>query len=175
MRWLVALIAVSSDMPRHLARRRASCKLPPPKETTMRPALAALALLPLLAACTLVDQRTFEPAAAAPGAEELARATAQAAPVASIRLDQAADWRPALAETARAAAQRRPEAGFDIHALVPTQAPPAEQDRRVAQAIQDARAVAEAMAAAGLPPDRLRLGLRGDPGSPAREVRVFQR
>jgi hypothetical protein len=31
------------------------------------------------------------------------------------------------------------------------------------------------MAAAGLPPDRLRLGLRGDPGSPAREVRVFQR
>jgi hypothetical protein len=92
-----------------------------------------------------------------------------------VLLDQTTDWRPALAAAVQAAQQRRPDAGFDVQALVPTQAAPDEQDRRVAQAAADARAVAEAMGAAGLSPDRLRLGLRGDPGMPAREVRVFQR
>lgn len=145
----------------------------------MRPALAALLLIPVvlapLAGCTLVDQRTFQAEAAAPGAEELARAQAAALPLVSVRLDEVTPWRSTLAVAVQAAQQRRPDAAFDVMALVPTQAAPAEQDRRVAQAAGDARTVAEAMGAAGVPAEQLRLGLRGDPGSPAREVRVFQR
>lgn len=145
----------------------------------MRPALAALLLIPAVlvpvAGCTLVDQRTFQAEAPAPGAEELARARATALPLVSVRLDQETPWRAALAEAVQAAQLRRPDAAFDVMALVPTQAAPAEQDRRVAQAAGDARMVAEAMGAAGVPSEQLRLGLRGDPGDPAREVRVFQR
>jgi hypothetical protein len=145
----------------------------------MHPALAALLLIPAVLApvggCTLVDQRTFQAEAPAPGAEELARAQAAARPLVSVRLDQETPWRPALAEAVQAAQQRRPGAAFDVMALVPTQAAPAEQDRRVAQAAGDARTVAEAMGAAGVPAEQVRLGLRGDPGTPAREVRVFQR
>ena len=36
-------------------------------------------------------------------------------------------------------------------------------------------AVADMLATAGVPPEQLRLGLRGDPGNPVREVRVYVR
>lgn len=141
----------------------------------MRSALAALLLIPAvlapLAGCTLVDQRTFQVEAAAPGAEELARAQAAALPLVSVRLDEVTPWRSTLAVAVQAAQQRRPDAAFDVMALVPTQAAPAEQDRRVAQAAEDARTVAEAMGAAGVPAEQLRLGLRGDPGIPRSQAR----
>ena len=138
----------------------------------MRHALAAAALV-LSAGCTLVDQRTFQPTATAPGAAEIARARAPALPLVTIRMDQ--DYRAALAEAVQAAQQRKPDVTFDIQALVPLQAPPAEQDRRIAEASQDAQAVATAIGAAGISSDRLHLGLLGDAGSPAREVRVYVR
>ena len=138
----------------------------------MRHALAAAALV-LSAGCTLVDQRTFQPTATAPGAAEIARARAPALPLVTIRMDQ--EYRAALAEAVQAAQQRKPDVTFDIQALVPLQAPPAEQDRRIAEASQDAQAVATAIGAAGISNDRLRLGLLGDAGSPAREVRVYVR
>jgi hypothetical protein len=142
----------------------------------MRQVLAVAVLL--LGGCTLVDQRTFQSAAAAavPGAAEIARARAPVLPLVSIRMDQPDfDYRPALAEAVQAAQQRKPDVTFDVVALVPTQVAPAEQDRRVVVAAQDARAVATAMGAAGVASDRLHLGLRGDAGVPAREVRVYVR
>jgi hypothetical protein len=135
----------------------------------MHRAFAAM-LLVALAGCTLVDQRSFRPAGAAPQAA----AAPVGLPLVSVRMD-GADFRPALAEAVQAAQQRQPDAAFDVLALVPSAAAPAEQDRRVATAAQDARAVAQAMGAAGVAGDRIRLGLRGDPGIPAREVRVFLR
>ena len=138
----------------------------------MRHALAA-ATLTLLAGCTLVDQRTFQSAAVAPGAAEIARARAPALPLVTIRMDQ--DYRAALAEAVQAAQQRKADVTFEIQALVPTQASPADQDRRIAEASLDAQAVATAIGAAGIASDRLRLGLLGDAGSPAREVRVYVR
>jgi hypothetical protein len=141
----------------------------------MRAVLAALFLI-ALAGCTLVDQRTFRREAAAPGAQEVARAAAQGRQVASVRLGGADDaWRRTVAEAVQAAEQRAPGGVFEVMALVPLQAGAAAQDRRVAEASQDARAVAEVLGAAGLPSDRVRLGLLGDAGSPARDVRVFQR
>lgn len=146
----------------------------------MRPVAAAATLILLavgaLPGCTLVDQRTFQSAAVAPGAAEIARIQASARPLVSVRMDAPeVDYRPTLAEAVQATQIRNPNASFDVLALVPNQAPPAEQDRRVAQAAQDAQAVAAAMGAAGVLSDRLHLGLRGDNGNPAREVRVFVR
>ena len=143
-----------------------------------------VALLIALAGCTLVDQRTFRAAAPEPGAAELgpagagagAGAGAAARPLAVIRMGEAGpDYRPMLAEAVQAAQQRNPDARFDVIALVPTRASPAEQDRRIAEAARDAQEVATAMGAAGVPSDWLTLGLRGDPGVPAREVRVHLR
>ena len=141
----------------------------------MRP-VAAAAILILLADCTLVDQRTFQSAASAPGEAEVARVEASARPIVSVRMDTPdVDYRQNLADAVQAAQVRNPNASFDVLALVPNEAAPAEQDRRVAQAAQDAQAVAAAIGAAGVLSDRLHLGLRGDNGNPAREVRVFVR
>jgi len=140
----------------------------------MRAALAAIMIL--LPGCMLVDQRTFQSAAPVPGATEVARARAPALPLVSIRMDQPdQDFRPLLAEAVQAAQQRKPDVTFDVLALVPMLATPAEQDRRVAEAARDAQTVGTAMGAAGVPSERLHLGLRGDPGSPAREVRIYVR
>ena len=130
----------------------------------------AAALLIALGGCTLIDQRSFQPAGQPP---QFAAAPA-GLPLVSVRMD-GADFRPALVEAVQAAQQRRPEAAFDVLALVPSAAAPAQQDRQVTEAARDARMVAEAMGAAGVASDRIRLGLRGDPGSPSREVRVFLR
>lgn len=141
----------------------------------MRAVLAALFLI-ALAGCTLVDQRSFRREGAAPGAEEVARAGASGRQVASVRMGAADEaWRRTLAEAVQAADQRAPGGLFEVMGMVPLQAGAAEQDRRVAEASRDARAVAEVLGAAGIPPDRVRLGLLGDAGSPARDVRVFQR
>ena len=141
----------------------------------MRAVLAALFLI-ALAGCTLVDQRTFQRDGAAPGAEEVARAAAAARQVASVRIgDPAEAWRRGVADAVQAAEQRAPGGVFEVMALVPLQGAPAEQDRRVAEASRDARAVAEVLGAAGIPAERVRLGLQGDGGNPARDVRVFQR
>ena len=71
--------------------------------------------------------------------------------------------------------QRKPDAVFDVVTPVPTALPRAAQDEFVRQGSDDARAVAAVLATAGVPPEQLRLGLRGDPGQPAREVRVYVR
>lgn len=169
----------------------------------MPPRLAPLALAALLLAggCTLVDQRTFQRRATQPGASETARVVAPDTPLLTIRMGVPAlgeptgasigaamdrainigedrggiDFGPPVAEAVRTAQARKPDVVFDIFAVVPTEASPAEQDRRVAQASADAGQIARAFAAAGVPFERLRLGLRGDPGQPPREVLVFVR
>ncbi len=172
----------------------------PPRPTPTILAPLALAAL-LLGGCTLVDQRTFQRRAQQPGEGEASRVMAAETPLLTIRMgvpplgeptgasigaamdrainigqDQGGvDFGPPVAEAVRAAQARKPDVVFDIFAVVPTEATPAEQDRRVAQGSADAGRVANAFLAAGVPATRLRLGLRGDPGQPPREVLVFVR
>jgi hypothetical protein len=137
---------------------------------------AGLALLPiLLAGCTypgfgLVDRATFRGPAPAPGEAEMARARLPALPLLTIRFgDPNLDWRPSVAAAVEAAQAGNPDAEFNVLASVPAtgDTPPTAE--------RDAKDVADALGFAGVSPERIHLGLRGDPGAPAREVRVYVR
>ncbi|KAA5610999.1 hypothetical protein [Rhodovastum atsumiense] len=144
----------------------------------MRASLLVLSLL--LTGCELVDQRTvarwFGSPRQAPSEADLAGATLPERPLVTIRFDTPdIDYRPVLAEAAQAALARKQDAVFDVVTPVPSAQPAAAQDAFVRRGTADARAVADALATEGVPPGQIRLGLRGDPGSPAREVRVYVR
>jgi hypothetical protein len=158
----------------HLARDGASCK-----PVGMRIIQIALALL-LLSGCQLLDQRTiarwFGGHAVAPSQTDLAAATLPALPLVTIRFDQPdTDTTAVLAKAAEDALERKPTAVFDVVTPLPIDASRAEQDEFVRRGAEDARAVADALATAGVPPEQLRLSLRSDPGNPPREVRVYVR
>jgi hypothetical protein len=153
----------------------------------MRVILPRSALLALvLSGCTItglrmadikpIDQRSFEGPAQAPGAAGVARARLPRQPLAVIRFDQQdADFRPALAAAVNAALARKPDPSFDVLTPMPSSAAPDIQDRFARQGAIDAQEVANALAADGIPPDQVHIGLRGDPGAPPREVLVYVR
>ena len=138
------------------------------------------ALLLLMAGCTLVDPRSVARwlggAAVAPDQADLAGADLPALPLVTVRFDQPdVNYAPVLVSAAEAALQRKPGVVFDVVTPLPIALPRAQQDAFVHRGADDARAVAAVLATAGVPPDQLRLGLRGDPGAPVREVRVYVR
>ncbi|MCW3473111.1 hypothetical protein [Limobrevibacterium gyesilva] len=140
-----------------------------------RPAALLLAGL-VLTGCTLVDQRTFQRTPPAPTAEDVARARLPPLPLVVIRFDQLdTDYQPALAEAIEAAQARKPDVVFDVLTPIPTGEAREVQERYARQGAEDAAAVANALAAEGVPPDRVHMGYRGDPGTPPREVRVYAR
>ena len=149
------------------------------------PRLAALALAMLLPACVpaakypfirLVDQGTFRGPPVAPTAADLARARLPPLPLVTIRFDRPDfDSTPALLAAIEQAQARKPDAAFDVLTPVPATADQATQNRYTQQGAIDAQAVATALAAAGVDPERVHIGLRGDPGTPPREVRVYVR
>ena len=147
---------------------------------TPLPGSLLLATLLLLGGCELVDQRTVARwlggKAEAPSKAEIAGAALPALPLVTVRFDQPdMDYAPVLATAAEEALQRKAGAVFDVVTPVPTILPREEQDEFVRRGADDARAVAAALATAGVPPEQLRLGLRSDAGQPVREVRVYVR
>ena len=151
-----------------------------------RPVFAQAGLALLLSGCTLsglrfsdlklIDQRTFQGPTRAPTASDIAQAKLPAQPLLVIRFDQPdADFRPAVSDAVQAALARKPDPSFDVLTPMPSAADQETQDRFISQGAVDAQQVANALAAAGIPPDQVHIGLRGDPGAPAREVRVYVR
>jgi hypothetical protein len=134
-------------------------------------------LLLLLAGCELVDQRTVARwRGETPTAPTAASRDLPALPLVIVRFDQTDDdYAPALSEAAQAALARKSNAMFDIVTPVATSLPAAEQDAAALRGAADAQAVATTLATQGVPPEQLRLGLVGDAGTPAREVRVYVR
>lgn len=131
-----------------------------------------LIVLPLLAGCTLIDQRTFMRAPPAPGAAEMARPALAARPYIVLTLPlEGEDWARQVADALAEARARRPDAAFDVLAAVPL----AGDDAAAARGGADARRVADALGRAGVPPELLHVGLQGDAGTPGREVRIFIR
>lgn len=134
---------------------------------------ALLLALVLLAGCALPDQRTFTRTPPAPTSGEVARATLPARPLLTIRFPLAEqEWRPALAGAVSAAQARKPDVVFDIFAAVPASGATPEALR---EGEADARLIATTLGQAGIPPERLRLGVQADPGTPPREVRLYVR
>lgn len=137
-------------------------------------------LLLLLAGCELVDQRTVArwTGQKPPGgtAADAALTDLPALPYVVVRYDDpTADPAPMLAQAAEDALARKPDARFEVITPVPTALPPDAQDSAIRQGAADARTVADDLAEAGVDPAHIHLGLRGDPGQPEREVRVYVR
>ena len=129
----------------------------------------------LLAGCTIIDQRSFRPPPAAPGAAEIARAKLPPLPLITVRFDAAELDRAAIGSAVDLAFARQPSAIFDVVAPVPGGATREAQAAAIRQGRADSEIVANALAAAGAPRERIQLGLRADPGTPPREVRVYVR
>ena len=127
--------------------------------------IAALALVPLLAGCTLVDQRTFYPPTK-PGPVSLEARPQVDRPALIIRVGPLEpDWHPAVAALVEQTLAKRPDARFEIVAAITPDGSAAEQTRV-------AREVAQAIGALGVPPSRLMLALRTATGQ---DISLFVR
>jgi hypothetical protein len=124
-----------------------------------------------LSGCTLIDQRTFRAVPASPGAEELAHATLPPLPLLVVRFGLIEIDQAAIAQAVDLARARRADPLFDV--VVPVAADVSAAAVRQAQ--DDAERVATALVAAGVTREHIVLGLRGDAGAAAREVRVYVR
>lgn len=136
-----------------------------------------LPLLLVLCGCTLIDRRTFSGGnRVAPQSAQMAQAGLPPLPLVTIRFGQGEpDFGSMLSDAVQAAQARKPDVVFDVVAPVPSAAGLDVQDRFMRQGQADAEEVATAIAYAGIPQDRIRLSFQGDPGNPAREVRVYVR
>lgn len=136
----------------------------------------ALTVLLGLAGCRLVDQRTFEPAPAAPSAATLKQSDLPKLPLLTIPFAiRDANWRPALRDAVQAAEAHKPGLTFAIVTPVPVSASREVQDNFTKQGREDALMVADELQVSGIPPPRIAIGLRGDPGSPPRQVQIYAR
>ncbi len=143
----------------------------------MRVLLLLLCPAVALGGCTLIDQRTFERAGRAPDQASLARAgSLPPLPLLTIRFDNPdIDIQPVVTQAAEAVLTRKADADYDVVTPIPTNATPAVQQTFATLGQQDSAAVVQALGYAGVSLDRVHVGYRGDPGSPAREVDVFVR
>jgi hypothetical protein len=73
----------------------------------------------------------------------------------------------------QSAEAHKPGVVFAVVTAVPTSASRDVQDAFIKQGQDDAALVVNELQASGVPPERIVLRLRGDPGSPAREVRIY--
>jgi len=142
----------------------------------------------LLASCTLIDQRTFDPAAGTPPVPPPAKVAATPTPASSalvtIRYGQDTDYDPAIREAVTAALARKRDAAFTVVTAIPTgglSAPPGApaagapdaQAAAVAEMTPEAARIARLIETRGVPADRVQLEARPEPGLAARELRIY--
>lgn len=135
-----------------------------------------LAALLVLGGCKLVDQRTFERTPTGPAAATLAQPDLPKLPLLTISFAIAdEDWGPSVHDAVLAAESHNPNVAFAVVTPVPTSASRDVQDTFIKQGQEDATLVANELQVDGVTPDRITISLRGDPGSPPREVRIYAR
>ena len=137
---------------------------------------AWLLLLPLLAGCKLVDQRTFNPGAGVP--RTLPAPPGPAAPQALVTIDfsrPAPDYDQMLRQAVEQAVARKPDVNFDVVTVVPAAGTLQEQAAAAAALTADARTVARTINSEGVDDDRINLLARAEPGVTTRQVQVFVR
>jgi hypothetical protein len=70
---------------------------------------------------------------------------------------------------------RKPTAEFDVLAPIPTNGTRQLQDIYEKAGTENTAAVANGLGLASVSEDRIHVGFQGDPGVPAREVRIYVR
>lgn len=127
--------------------------------------IALIVALPLLAGCTLVDQRTFYPPAK-PEPASLQALPNLDRPALIIRLGPLEpDWHPAVEALVEQTLAKRPDARFEIVAAIAPDGSAGDQTRA-------ARDIAQAIGALGVLPSRTTLALRTAPGQ---DISIFVR
>ena len=130
----------------------------------------------LLAGCTLIDQRTFNPQAGVPAKPPAAPGPPAIVPLVTINLAKAIpDYAASLHQSVANALARKPDVQFDVVSVVPAAGTPAEQVAAATGITADARAIARAINADGVDDGNIHLSARSDAGVTAREVQVFVR
>jgi hypothetical protein len=144
----------------------------------MRRLIVASILLAPLAGCSLVDQTWFnKPAPTAPAVPALPPPKLESrAPLIVIAFATAEpDYGEKLGFAIAAAEASRRGIGYDVFGMAPVLGTPSVQAQSERDAASNAAKVMRAIMANGVPPARIRLGVRTETGLAAPEVRVFVR
>ena len=142
----------------------------------MRVPRLTLPLLLLLAGCTLIDQRTFNPNAGVPAKAAVAPGPAPALPL--LTVDYAKpnpDYAAALHQAVTEAVSRKPDVQFDVVTVVPATGTPAEQVAAASGLTPDARQIARGINQDGVDDGNIHLSARADVAATTRQVQVFVR
>ncbi len=128
-----------------------------------------------LAGCKLIDQNTFWPPPKPPPPPPPAPPGPPAPPpLVVIRFDHpGVAYADALRQAVTAARARKPDVRFAVVAVAPAAPTLAQQATGLARATAEARQVAEAIAAQGVPSEQIALSARAEPGVRFDEVRVL--
>ena len=158
--------------------RRNQNLLTPTLSLRRRGQAAALLLLSLLPACTLIDQNTFRPGAgappvipAAPPAPVAAAAFPGPAPLLILQPSQFTTGDAAIRAAVTAARARKPDVEFDVAATLP--GTPSEDATR--RALLDAASVARVIVAQGVPQPRVRVLARPELAATVGDIRIYVR
>ncbi len=144
------------------------------QRTAMTRILLAALLLPLLAGCKLIDQRTFNPNADKAPVVAVPPGPAPARPLVTIDFNTPD---PAYAEALHQAVQqalaRKPDVQFDVTTVVPATGSPADQVKAASGLDAQARQVARTISGDGVDEDNVHLSARADPAVTNRQIQVF--
>lgn len=139
-----------------------------------RTTVLLLAAATVLAGCTLVDQRTFNPDAGRPPAIATPPGPPPVVPLVTIDFDKAAvEYRQPLTQAVQQALARKQSAEFDVVTVVPATGTPDQQVAAATAITPDARSVARAINASGVDDSHIHLSARAEPGVSSRQVQVF--
>lgn len=142
----------------------------------MGPFRLVIALAPLLAGCTLIDQRFFNPMAGLPAKAPVVPGPAPIPPLVAIDFGKPnPDYAASLNQAVAAALARKADAQFDVVTIVPATGTAAQQTEAAVGLIPDAREVARAINRDGVDDDRIHLLAHADAGVSTRQVQVFVR
>ncbi|WP_149026859.1 hypothetical protein [Neoasaia chiangmaiensis] len=131
----------------------------------------------MLAACTPIDQRTFDPnAGRRPVAHVPPAPAAKPPPPPFLQIMSGtpeATWRPAVDHAARVALARKPNVLFVVTAIATPSGTPANQTEALTQMLRrEERAVADAIVSAGVPDYQIQLNARTEPAAAPPRIRV---
>ena len=127
-----------------------------------------------LGACTLMDQRTFNPDAGQHA--KIIQPPGPPAPTALVVIDFAKpnpDYAEALRQAVESALARKPDVRFEVATVVPATGASADQAGAAESLTPDARQIARDIAEAGVADENIELTARSSPQATTRQVQVF--